>query len=977
MNLLKQASAMVVGLAVILSTSISAAAASAPRPQIGILSIEGTPVSGSDISYQFALNTPSAGTLVVKATVKGKVKKGKTVKATLPVLTLTPDVGASEVTGPAYQIPSGFTGTLVLRVKVSFNGKNVGSRSLIVTVTASSVPSPSTVLTVSTNLYDVGFENGVTLDGSIVPPPGTGAVTYTWIQTSGKPVTLSTNGMATTSFTTDAATNFVNMGTAIYNNDIDDAGYTNLVYVTPEHRFSGALTTGNAEGLALDNEQAGAATYGFKLLVSDGSVTRTGLFTVACTAQTPAHPNIPVGVDAFYKNAVDSTNWVLLAKPSGSAATLAHSNGEVAQLRPDVEGIYIVQDQGTLPRYVTSITTITNSVFKKNNNIGTNFTDSLHAFVTTYLTNSTTLTVTNGTIDRWSIITNTAASWTGVQFCAICHGPDNNVDQKDMITPWSKTGHATMAQRGVDGILSSHYSENCFVCHTVGFNQSPAANNGNFFAVQQQDGWKFPSVLKAGNYAAMPVELQAKANIQCESCHGPGSRHPGSPSVSLDVKVCVQCHQNGTNHVHPEQWEISPHSGIYDNVSTTRGINPQCSRCHSPVGFTAVAKGEADLTSTNSIPTGTGPLSCQVCHDPHDKFNNADRHQLRVYDTALLGNPYFRSNMVTVALGDSLTTADLRLTNSNLEVTGLGNSATCITCHNGRQLPTQVQLYGTTKGQMFYQTGGPHDSTAGEAFTGVGMYDYGQVMGNSFHTHLAGCQTCHMYALRAPASGVVQDTINVDDVATPVTTAIYSQFANVLGDHTFKMDYVYTDTNGVQHTADNIAACNQCHASFFDTVESFDFKPANAQDYDGNGAIEGVQTETKGLLADLAYLLMSGTNGTGGILPSTNATVGIPVYLRVTSGTNAPVVVVTNASPLYVTGFSSTAAYYSATPAIADAQRKAVWNWLASYREGSFGVHNTQYSIRLLQTTYTDLSTNWTGSATNTFQNVFTNAFLR
>ena len=37
--------------------------------------------------------------------------------------------------------------------------------------------------------------------------------------------------------------------------------------------------------------------------------------------------------------------------------------------------------------------------------------------------------------------------------------------------------------------------------------------------------------------------------VECESCHGPGSRHPGSPSVSLDVKVCASCHQDGTHHV--------------------------------------------------------------------------------------------------------------------------------------------------------------------------------------------------------------------------------------------------------------------------------------------------------------------------------------------------------------------------------------------------------------------------------------------
>ena len=46
-------------------------------------------------------------------------------------------------------------------------------------------------------------------------------------------------------------------------------------------------------------------------------------------------------------------------------------------------------------------------------------------------------------------------------------------------------------------------------------------------------------------------------------------------------------------------------------------------------------------------------------------------------------------------------------------------------------------------------------------------------------------------------------------------------------------------------------------------------------------------------------------------------------------------------------------------------------------REGSFGVHNTQWTVRLLQTSYTDLSTNYFGDVTKTYQNAFTNAFLR
>jgi hypothetical protein len=814
--------------------------------QVGIISAGGALYNGGNIHYSFPLQTITNGQLVVT----GYIKAGKT-KVTFTDLTASPAIGSSLITGPTLSIPAGVQGDIIMKVIVKFNKKTITKRSVLVTVTAP----PPVASSVSTSLLDVGFENSVTLDGSLVPTDYMGPNrTYTWTQTGGMAATLSTNGTVTTSFTTGALTNFVNMGTSLYVNDIDDAGYTNALYITPEHRF------GSLGGISIDNEQATAATYTFRVVVSDGSIMRTGVFTVACTVQTPAQPNIPVGVTSYYKGATNSTDWVLISKPDGSVATLQHASGLIPAFRPDVVGVYVLKDN-----------------------------------------------VSGKTL------TNTAAAFTGVQFCAICHGPNNNVGQEDIVTEWSKTGHASMAQRGVDGILSSHYSESCFQCHTVGYNAAPsAAANGNFKAVANELGWAFPTVLQPGNYDAMPDQLKNVANIQCENCHGPGSLHPGAPSLTLDVKVCGACHQDGSHHVRPEQWENSPHSGAFESIANSRGTRHDCARCHSPLGFTAVAKGEANLSDTNSIPTSGGPLTCQTCHDPHDTFDNDARYQLRVYDSALFGNPYFRTNNVVIGLGETISSLDPRLASSNLIITNTGASATCMTCHNGRQLPTQVQAYGSNAGKMFYQTGGPHDQLAGEVFAGVGAYDYGINMGNSFHTYLAECTTCHMY--QGNTAG------------------------NHLGDHTFSMAYM-DGTNEVQ----NVAACNQCHT---EPVTDFDFKAVNAQDYDGNGSIDGVQTETQGLIDRVGYLLK--TTGVG---------------------------ITTNADG-HVTSVSSSG-YSTNSVTLAEAQRKAAWNTLVEIREGSFGVHNTQYSVRLLQTTYTDLSTNWTGSVTNTFKNTFPNAYLR
>ncbi|MGO9245496.1 MAG: hypothetical protein ACLQDC_12100 [Verrucomicrobiia bacterium] len=891
-HFLKRVGALVVALSTMVALQTHAAPAAA---KLGTVSAAGTIVSGGTLSYQFDLNVvTNTGPLVVKATVSGK--KFRTTK--FPVLTITnPPVGAStNVSGTSVLIPTNFVGVATVHVTATFDRKNIGSKTLHVTITSVTNAVPSGSLTVTTNLYDVGFENSVTLDGSIVPTSGlAGTLTYTWSQTSGKTVALSANGAVSTSFTTDALTNFVDMATttAPFVNTIDfhTAGvYTNQPYVPPEHRF------GAASGISLDNEEAGAATYGFQVLVSNGSVTRTGVFTVACSVQTPAQPNIPAGVTAFYKGATNSMNWSLVSKPAGSVAALTHTNGLIAALRPDVQGIYVIQDN-----------------------------------------------VTGQTV------TNTAASWTGVEFCAICHGPGNLVGLADMVTPWQGTGHATMAQRGVDGVLSSHYNESCFQCHTVGFNQSPAAAaNGNFYAVQQQLGWNFPTVLQAGNYALMPAQLQNLANIQCENCHGPGSQHPGSPSVSLNEKVCSSCHQSGTEEVNVQQWEISPHAGAFESISDSEGNNSGCARCHSPAAFISVATNQVAAAITNAagltaVALGTGPLTCQVCHDPHSNFGNAPdsaRHQLRVYDTVQLGNPLLtNSPTVRICLGDSLTTANLALTNSTVTVTNAGLSAACMVCHNERMWPTQIQVSGSGTNQMFYQTTTPDMSTAGEMFAGLGACDYGQEMGNSFHTYLASCQECHMYSLKAG------DTILVNDAPVVITANNLATYANVLGSHTFEMTYQYVGTNGMTNVVENIAACNQCHGSF-GPVTNFDYQAANFQNYDGNtnGVIEGIQTQTQGLLNNLATLM----------------------YATGLSNTIA------HGSTIYFGG-----GYSTNNVALTAAQRKAAWNWNLEYFEGSMGVHNSQFTIRLLQTTYTDLSTNFYNDVTRTYTNAYPYAVLR
>lgn len=612
---------------------------------------------------------------------------------------------------------------------------------------------------------------------------------------------------------------------------------------------------GKIDGVGLDAEQVKESTYKFRLIVTGNSQSRTGIYTVVCASESPQQPNTPIGVLTFFKAATNSTDWSLISKPPGSTATLLNPNSLTPALRPDVEGTYVIRDNVT-----------------------------------------------------GQVRTNVGATWTGVEFCAICHGPGNNLGLPDIVTPWAKTGHATFFKKMINGEHGTYYKEECIKCHGVGYNRAPTANNGGFDDVAAALGWTFPTSIQAGNWEAMPAALKNVANIQCESCHGPGSRHPGPTSVSLNVAVCAQCHQDGHYYVRVEQWERSPHHKAFGELSEDEGPRATCTRCHSPNGFVDMAKRVAggqsivSASAATNLTTGIGELICQGCHDPHHTFDNPARHQLRIYDEVLIGSPSLPGSIV---------------------LSNQGTSATCMYCHNSRNLPFQI----TAGGSPYYrsvragQISGPHYGPKAEVLNGFGGIEYGVPMANTYHTYAANCVMCHMYG---------------DARAGHDWSLTHS---NRFGAHSFNMAYWDGDTK-----VENIAACNQCHAGAF-AVDKFDFKSAAAKDWDGNGTVGGIQTETLGLLDRVRVLLT-----TTGLVPITNA-------LGETTG-------------FRTNGLSPVAS-------VRDAQFKAVWNWLLIKRDGSKGVHNPAYTLRLLQNTWTDLNTNWTGDVSATFPANFPNAVLR
>ncbi|MBI4319160.1 MAG: hypothetical protein HY675_11775 [Chloroflexi bacterium] len=470
-------------------------------------------------------------------------------------------------------------------------------------------------------------------------------------------------------------------------------------------------------------------------------------------------PNVPIDVPVVLRGASADPKAMLqtyawtFSKPSKSKAALSRQDAEIISFVPDVPGVYKID-------------------LVAGNQWGRSSMESVQIRAGTYIG------VAQGN-------------------CQTCH------DVK--FAEWSKTNHAKIFTREIDGgedPTSSHYGEGCVRCHSTGY--YIGAKNGGFAEVQSRVGWKFPVLSSiqtgTGNWAAVPDELKAVANIQCENCHGPASEHVASKAkmaTSLNEGTCNVCHNGGGHHIKGEELKSAKHSDE-GSQAWTYPVGPSrqdCVRCHSGKGYISFV---ANPTEPASWDNGKQTVTCAVCHDAHAHDN---KFQLRV---------------VGVPIAVAGVTKDF------------GLSATCAECHNARTTAVDA-----AKGVY------PHYSPAAEMLSDVGGVDYGQKIVNSPHGILVGnspianpsdpqtllfggavpggCVTCHMW-------------LTPEDAKDP------NRFK--VGEHSFNM----TSPDGAfQYTA----SCQSCHGG----IASFNL-PSKA-DYDGNGAVEGVQTEVAGLLSVL------------------------------------------------------------------------------------------------------------------------------
>src|SRR5579883_1198862 len=460
---------------------------------------------------------------------------------------------------------------------------------------------------------------------------------------------------------------------------------------------------------------------------------------------------------------------------------------------------------------------------------------------------SATVTTAGSGVATLSVMI-TASTYMGVGACSGCHSNGPAGTAWSMVNDWSKTLHAEVFKDNINGANGTTYGSSCWGCHTVGYDTNAAAVNGGFDDVMAQLGWTPPAVMQPGNWDKVPAALQNVANIQCENCHGPGSTHFASGG---DPRLISKDTTAGTC--------VQCHSAATHHIKGMEwGNSMHAITTRDPSGAGRAAcvgchTNNGFIDRINGVPGADlsyDAISCQTCHEPHGETTPATAAHL----VRTLGP-------VTLADGTKVTTA--------------GAGTLCMNCHQSRQ---NAAVYAAkTTGSAYF---GPHDGPQADMLTGTNGFTYGKNIPSSAHGDVVAdtCANCHMQSPAAtdPALGQV-------------------------GGHTFKMSFAGT---GKIPAVQMVAACQGCHGP---DVTNFNFP---LMDYDGDGDIEGLQTEVQHLLDQLAVML--------------------PPVGQAKSSLNIDA---TWTQP----------------------QLEAAYNYLFVQKDGSLGVHNMAYTVGLLKASIADL----------------------
>lgn len=482
---------------------------------------------------------------------------------------------------------------------------------------------------------------------------------------------------------------------------------------------------------------------------------------------------------------------------------------------------------------------------------------------------------------------------------------------------WLQTNHATILRRALTGQLPQRrrgrYSRRCLSCHTLGY--QPGVNNDGFADRAAQLRWQLPSSPRKDGWSRLPVPLKEHAGVQCESCHGPGWFYTG-----YGDDICARCHDLPPRYPNAAQARKNRMHQADRSLSVAGAAQgPACKQCHVGRAFLRSLRGhDSGSRPKLELETKQHGIRCPSCHDPH-----ASRcpRQLRLCGEVEIPGATFNA----------------------------GQGALCIACHTGEANVIQGGLLRPflpgsasrgTHGRD--ETSGRRDPAAAphapqfQLLTGRGgqflaLPGKGQSAQRSEYPHQGvpdSCVGCH-HDRRWPAPPAAGDE------------AALASHGPLGGGHSFKLverptirprrtcatDFDWSRLRRSKATA----TCARCHGA----LATLD---ATARgDYDGDGKVRGLVAEVQGLMqllrreleAQIAALKLQGAGGAVGV----SFTVVQELVVVADSGCR----------PLKAGGAWLT------MDQRAPLLHKAAHNYLLLLRDGSGGLHNPQYSVKLLQ----------------------------
>lgn len=214
-------------------------------------------------------------------------------------------------------------------------------------------------------------------------------------------------------------------------------------------------------------------------------------------------------------------------------------------------------------------------------------------------------------------------------------------------------------------------TETCLICHEETGEKYQKTTHGRIFGHSPR-----------GNLEA----------ADCESCHGPRSKHVEDQDASLAFSVeqysavCMQCHQDGNRmywktglHKAAEMGCISCHSVMEKRSASALLVKADqlavCTDCHTDI--------KAKLSRTSHHPLQEGGVDCSSCHNMHGAPGRAMLARGTVNETCYGCHQEKRGPFLwehSPVREDCLTCHETHGTNNrNLLVTQ--SSSLCVSCH--------------------------------------------------------------------------------------------------------------------------------------------------------------------------------------------------------------------------------------------------------------------------------------------------------